>query len=138
MRTKFPIFSFQFSSEEGQSLIEVIIALTIAVIVILALVRVTVTSIRNAAFARNRSQATRYSQEWMEEAREMRDDQGDAFFTDSFATNPCGASDTVGIFTRARTCGLNGETMSVVVEVEWNDAAGPHKSELETRLTNWK
>lgn len=128
----------KFTNEKGQSLVEVVVALAVVVLAITALVRVTVTSIRNANFAKNRALATKYAQEWIEEARQLRDEQGDDFFTDTFAANTCSASDTLGVFNRTRTCNLNGGTMTVVVTVSWTSGSISHESRLETYLTNWK
>lgn len=123
----------------GQSLIEMVVAIAVVVIVILALVAITTTSIRNAAFSRNQALATKYAQEWIEKARGLRDSQPESSF---FVDGSCNASDTAGIFNRGRTCSLaidgDKKTMTVVVTVSWTDAQGTHKSELTTRLTNWK
>ena len=124
----------------GQSLIEMVVAIAVVVIVILALVAITTTSIRNAAFSRNQALATKYAQGWIEDARSLRDSQPESsFFVNGSCSNTTGA---VGIFNRTRTCNLtvDGEkkTMTVVVTVSWTDAQGTHKSELTTRLTNWK
>jgi len=128
----------------GQSLIEMVVAIAVVVIVILALVAITTTSIRNAAFSRNQVLATKYAQGWIEEARGLRDSQPESsFFVDGSCTVPISAA---GIFNRSRTCNLTTEiidgqekkTMTVVVTVSWTDAQGTHKSELTTRLTNWK
>ncbi len=47
----------------GQSMIETLIALGIAVLIIVALVQSIVTSVKNTQFAKNQTLATRYSQE---------------------------------------------------------------------------
>lgn len=125
--------------KNGQSLIEMVVAIAVVVIVILALVAITTTSIRNAAFSRNQALATKYAQGWIEEARGLRDSQPESSF---FVDGSCNVSDTAGIFNRGRTCSLaidgDKKTMTVVVTVSWTDAQGTHKSELTTRLTNWK
>lgn len=127
-------------NEKGQALIEIMVALAVMVIVILALVQVTTISIRNATFAKNRALATKYTQEWIEEARKSRDEDLDNFFVidfcDSWDNDPNGKE----IFDRDRDCTLDvgGEIMTVEVTVSWTDAVGPHESRLETHLTNWK
>jgi len=120
----------------GQSLVEMVVAVGILVLVILALVALTTVSIHNASFSRNQALATKYAQEWIEEARKLRDTQPESDF---FVDKSCSASDVVGIFTRTRTCKLIDEnTMEVKVIVSWADAKGTHKSELTTYLTKWK
>ncbi|MGB9585896.1 MAG: prepilin-type N-terminal cleavage/methylation domain-containing protein [Anaerolineales bacterium] len=123
---------------QGQSLIEMLVAIAIVLVVIVALVAVTTVSIRNASFSRNQALATKYAQEGIEEARKLRDERGDSFFV----ANPadCNISDTPATgFSRQRTCSFDGnKTMTITVVVSWTDAQGIHKSELTTRLTNWK
>lgn len=61
-------------SEKGAILIEAILGLTIATIIITALVSVLVSSLSNATFSRNQTFATGYAQEAMELTRSMKDD----------------------------------------------------------------
>lgn len=132
--------------EEGQSLIEVIVALAVAVLVILALVRVTVTSIRNSGFARNRALATRYAQEAIEKVRAFRDQNSWQFFTASCESipesppSPFTLSPPPDCYIPETTnnCSESADSCEVKVTVSWTDAQGTHKSELTTRLTNWK
>jgi len=123
----------------GQSLVEMVVAIAVVLIVIVALVAVTTVSVRNASFSRNQALATKYAQEWIEDARKIRDSQPESVF---FTDGSCNASDTVGGFTRTRTCSLavdgDKKAMIVTVTVSWTDAKGTHKSELTTRLTKWK
>lgn len=123
------------NQEKGQSLIEVILALAVALLVIVALVRLTVTSIRNAQFAKNKARATQYAQESMEEARRLRDEEGGAFFVDGY----CDVSDEdLGLFTRNRDCNLNGNVMEITVTVEWSESGESREVELKTNLTSWR
>lgn len=59
----------QLVHNSGQSLIEVLVALSLAVLAIGALVTVTMTSVKNAQFSKNQTQAEKYAQEGMEWAR---------------------------------------------------------------------
>lgn len=61
------------SDENGQTLLELIVVIGVAVIVIGALVFATISSLRNAQFAKNQSQATKLAQEGIERARLGRD-----------------------------------------------------------------
>lgn len=119
--------------DEGQSLLEMILALAVAVLVVLALVRLTVSSIRNATFAKNKALATKHAQEWIEEARGLRDQEAETFFVDG----SCNASEA-GFFSWNRICALSGDTMTVTVTVSWTDASGDHETELKTSLTDWR
>ncbi|MBI2314651.1 prepilin-type N-terminal cleavage/methylation domain-containing protein [Candidatus Daviesbacteria bacterium] len=59
--------------ERGQSLLEVIIAMTVGILVVTALVFATIFSLRNAQFAKNSAQATKLAQEGIERVRSGRD-----------------------------------------------------------------
>ena len=73
-------------SSEGQSLFEVIVALAVITLIVVTVVAVAGTSIRNVSFARNNEHATRFSQEAIEWVRSERDSGWDAFA--SRATQP--------------------------------------------------
>lgn len=66
--------SFKFSS--GQSLIEVLIAFTVSVVIGMALVSAGLATQRASISARNKSQATKLAQQYLEEIRLMRDTGG--------------------------------------------------------------
>lgn len=124
--------------EKGQSLIEVLVALAVAIVVVLALVRVTTTSVRNAAFARNQALATKYAQETIEKIRAYRDETDWTTFINN-CESPPGLSNLPPPFSRTITCsGSEDDKRNILVEVSWVDAHGTHKSELKTRLTNWR
>lgn len=65
-----------YSDQKGQTLIELIVVISVSVIVISALVFVTIASLRNAQFSRNQAQATKLSQEGIEKVRSARDRGG--------------------------------------------------------------
>ena len=125
----------RIKKESGQSIVEVLIAFVIIVVILLALVRITVSSIRNANFSKNEAIATQHSQELIEEARDLREQNSETFFVED---GPCGKTDEISIFRRSRTCILDGDTMTVDVVVSWTDGSGIHQSELSTYLTDWK
>lgn len=60
-------------NEKGQTLIELIVVMAVAVVIIGALVFVTISSLRNAQFSKNQSQATKLAQEGLERLRSARD-----------------------------------------------------------------
>ena len=127
--------------ESGQSLIEVLAALAVVTIAILALVSITMISVRNASFAKNQSLATKYAQEAMEEARQLRNDNRDDFFIIGGTTNtacinlpPLPPSP----FSLTRTCSLvDGTKMEIIVTVTWDQAGNTHQVLLKTYLTQW-
>ncbi len=127
------------TKKNGQSLLEAIVALAVAMLVILALVWVTTVSIRNADFAKKQSQAVAYAQEGMEKVRAYRDQNN----WDTFTTN-CGNASQMGFpalsspFTRSVSCEDAGsDKRKVIVIVSWTDSAGTHKSEQISYFTKW-
>lgn len=130
-------------NSKGQSLVEVVVGLAVMMIVVLSLVSVTTVSVRNASFSRNQMLATKYAQEWIEEARNLRNTLPESTFF--VGGPPCDDGDQVGIFTRTRSCILSTnptdpekKTMTMEVIVSWSDDNGTHESKLTTELTNWK
>lgn len=149
-------------SERGQSLFEVVLALAIATIIIVAMVALASLAIRNSNFSRNKTLATRYSQEATEWLRGERDTDFDAFFVR--AANPlyCLKSlswteSTIGPCTDGQeipgtlfkreigfirtTVDVGGVPKNVVeaeIKVYWQDAQGVHEVKSITNFTDWR
>jgi len=128
--------------EKGQSLIEMVIALAVTLVAIVALVQVSVTAIRNANFAKNQTLATNYAQAVVEKVRAYRDENDWSTFVDN-----CAAQDVIGVgilppslgaMELGCTCLDTPANCEVRVQVSWTDAQGPHETELTTYLTEWK
>ena len=123
--------------DSGQSIIEVIVALSLVAIVVLALARVTISSIQNSSFARDQRTATKYAQEGLENARRLRGEDESEFWSKSGTE-----SETIGKFERVVTytpfAGEEDQKMEVQVVVSWEDSKGSHQSDLSTYLTKWK
>ena len=119
-------------ANRGQSIVEVVVALALIAAVVLGLVKVTITSINNAAFARDQRSATKYAQEGIENARKLKEEDEVAFWNKSGAEIA-----TFGNFTRTITYTVieAQKKMDVLVEVSWQDSKGTHKSSLQTYLT---
>lgn len=62
-----------FQNEKAQTLLEVVVVISVVVMVVSALVFATIASIRNASFAQNQLQATKLAQEGIEKVRTARD-----------------------------------------------------------------
>ena len=60
-------------SENGQSLIEVIVAAAVGILVVTALTFATIFSLRNANFANSSARATKLAEEGLEKVRTLRD-----------------------------------------------------------------
>lgn len=141
----------------GQSLFEVVLALALATLIIVALVSLVSNSIRNSSYARNKTYATRYTQEAFEWLRGERDGDWDIFSTnylfcptpphvqclDTLAWGDCGTcSDTefIGDLFKREVSFTDIEADSVTVEVKtyWIDAQGTHEARSSTILTDWR
>lgn len=127
-------------NQSGQTLVEMVVAIGVLVIVVVALLSVTTVSIRNASFSRDQALATKYAQEAVETVRSYRDQNSWSDFAYDCTTANCGPilSGAPSPFTLACNCTCAGESCEVTVSVSWTDVKGNHKSELKTRLTNWK
>lgn len=121
--------------EDGQSLIEIVVAVAVLAVVVIALIGTTSKSNNNSIFAKNQASATKYAQERIENIRNKRFTQDD-FFT--AVNSSCGfTTDTVGTnFTVTQKCTtmtINSSlAVGVTVTVTWTDAVGTHKSDLQT------
>jgi Tfp pilus assembly protein PilV len=123
----------------GQSIIEVVIALALMVLVVLGLVKVTVSSINNSAFARDQQTATKYAQESLESARKCKEKNEAAFWENPDSLCPVLPEISNPKFEREITytdeSGPDGLKMHVEVTVSWSDSRGVHQSKLETYLS---
>ena len=134
----------KYLNQEGQSLIEVVIALAVAVLVLLALVGITISSINNASFSRNQSLATKYAKQVMEEIRNHRETVPWADFVGP--TNDCTSNLGITFVPPSQldpapanpkiTCTCLDNSCNIRVEVVWTDSKGTHTSDLSTILTN--
>lgn len=122
---------------KGQSVIEVVIALSLVSIIVLALVKVTISSIQNSSFARDQQIATRYAQEGIENARKLKEEKEIEFWSKNGSEE-----ETIDIFTRTVTYtpvpGEEDQKMEIQVVVTWEDTKGTHQSDLNTYLTRWR
>lgn len=68
-------------SSKGQTLIEVIVASSVGILVVLALTFAVIFSLRNANLAKNQAQATKLAQEGIERMKSLRDRDGAVDYT---------------------------------------------------------
>lgn len=140
----------------GQSLFEVVVAIAIISVVLVALISVATISVRNTSFSRNKTLASRISQETVEWLRGERDSSWDNFFTNvstasnwcfvdlSWATakiGTCSDSDKVAgsIFKREiRFSILDASTVQAEAVVFWDDPQGYHEVKVSTIFTDWQ
>jgi len=145
-------------SGAGQSLFEVVFAIAVASLVITGIVSLSTTSVRNATFARNKSLASRFTQEASEWLRGERDSGWDSFASRAAllpgttwclrdtswpgADGSCGSSDFItgtSIFKREATLTeISANDIQADIIASWQDAQGVHEVRNVTRFTDWR
>lgn len=145
------------SNKHGQTLIEVIIALAVAVILALALITTSLVTQKAARSARNQSQATKLAQEYLEQIRVFRDRNGYTMLINgtcvrlngsdpaswTLGTSGCPEPVPLGTSTFYRKFDISDDPVKanqkiVKVIIEWTDQAGPQSITSQTVLTNWE
>lgn len=145
----------KFKLQSGQSLFEVVIALGVITIILVSLIILAALSINNATFSKNRSLATRLSQETVEWLRVERDTSWNAFA--NHAATPlwcmptlswtaggagsCSSSSVISGTILSRELAfssIDANTIQVTVRLFWTDAQGGHESRTTTNFTNWR
>ncbi len=136
----------------GQSLIEVIVSVSIAVIVAIALISMSIITGRAARAAKNNTQATKLAEEYMEQVRIFRDRNGfsaivngcykiDTSLTEStWLQQPCPQTITLDttVFTRkVDITDVIVDKKLIVVTVNWTDQGGVQSVVQQTYLTRW-
>lgn len=127
-----------FKKKEGQSLLEVLVALAVALLVILALVQAVTTAIKSSGFAKRKAQATSLAQEGIEKVRGLRDQSSWDNFKSSCNNYNVGAVSDPTIFTRTVSCSEETpDKIKVVVKVAWTDAGKTQNSQIISYFTQW-
>lgn len=143
---------------KGQSLFEVVVALAISTLVIIAVVALASNSIRNTTFSKDKTLAANYAQEATEWLRNQRDTNIDLFITSSGTTQWCISSLSFSIQGKCPV----GNTISgtnfyrevsfppqpprpdgkIVIEADvkvyWTDSQGDHEVVSATNYTDWR
>jgi type II secretory pathway pseudopilin PulG len=139
-------------TQKGQTLIEAIVAIGVAVLVMSGLVVAVISAVKNAQFAKNQSLATKYALEGMELVRQDRDTNWAIFYgrispnsyclnTQPWSSGQCASFNLGGIFKREAMFeqeGADPNKVKVTMTVSWRDPTGDHKSELVSYFTKWQ
>lgn len=151
-------------NQKGQSLFEIIVALAVSTLIIIALVALASTSIKNSTYSRNNTVATRYVQQAMEWLRSERDSDWDSFYlrgsntsswcltsldwSDSRPEQTCQDDEFITNTFFYRTVhftpgsvnvnGVDKDFMDVLVKVYWTDTQGLHEVTSTTRFSDWR
>lgn len=145
----------------GQSLIEMIIAMSVAVIIVISLVGLTIVSLKNSQFAKSQTTATKLTQEAMEKIRQWRDTNWTDFSSKVGQTlvvsGNCQLSPTFSCASTLSTCPIIGneaslinsqflrcatladagaDQINVTVLTVWQDSAGIHQSSASSIFSN--
>ncbi len=146
---------------QGQSLIEIIIAMAVAVVIVISLVGLTIVSLRNSQFARSQTAATKLTQEAMEKIRLWRDTSWTDFSSKVGNTyllgNNCQLSPSFSCATILSACPITGnetslindqflrcatlaaagtDRINVTVATVWRDSKGVHQSSASSIFSN--
>lgn len=140
-----------YSKNSGQSLIELLVALTLAMIVIVAVVGLATVSIKTSYFAKRETKAKRYAEEAMEWLREEKKKSwfnfsnragtnGETYCLPDLSwpisSSGCSLATLEGIYKRDVTLekSTDGKVNATVV-VSWTDSAGTHETKLVSVFT---
>jgi type II secretory pathway pseudopilin PulG len=142
--------------ERGQSLFELVVAIAISALIIVAMVSLAVNSIQNSSFSKNKARAATYAQEATEWLRGQRDTNTDAFIIHitnlggnkmclnslSWTVGTCGTvkiTDTPFQRDVVFSFGPDAETVIAAdITVSWTDAAGLHQVTSATNFSDWR
>lgn len=144
------------SSQNGQTLLEIVFAVGVVAIIITALVVAGTSSLRYGQESRLRSAGVKYAQGALELAREIRDTHTwDVFLAYSGTGSQTWCVDAAGAwtqddgsgcdqietgspFSRSVTFTWNDPLMSVVSRVSWRAGSTELSTQLQTYLTQWR
>jgi len=129
----------------------------LATLIIVAIVSLATSSIRNTSFSRDKTIATRHAQEATEWLRGQRDEDWDIFSTNVvFCPTPphvqcfdeliwgdcgsCGSTELIdNRFTREFSFpSVAADSISAEIKVSWSDSQGLHEVRSSTILTDWR
>ncbi len=148
------------AKSRGQSLFEVILAIAVLTLVLVGIVSLATSSVRNSTFSRNKTLGSKYAQEVSEWLRSERDRDRDVFINRADAigvekkyclqalvwTNLGECSDNELIantpLKRNLTLIKRDKSGKAVIEakvvVSWQDAQGEHEARSYTYFSDWR
>ena len=145
-----------WKSSQGQSLVEVLVAVGAMSLLLVSLLSLISLSVRNSRLAKDRTQAVALAQGGIELMRAYRDyswtdfsgvaggtkyDLPEAWVVEDGLGAACNESAyTINNFYRrcVEIQGIDAQEMSVSVEVSWQEGNQVHQSIQETRLSVWE
>jgi type II secretory pathway pseudopilin PulG len=141
-------------SAQGQSLIEVVVAIAVVILIVSGLIIAVISSLRSAQSSKARSVSTKLTQDGIESIRNLRDSGWATFISKSSATSwclgtdglltdhpPCPQNIVTGGITFIRTvliADTGGDQATVTVTVTWTEGQTAKNSTVTTVLTKWR
>ena len=131
---------FYQKSNEGQSLVEVVVAIGVMGLVLTSMVMAVTIGIKTTRVAKERVEARHLIENRLEEARRERDTDPDGFFELGSRTDPTQQVGTNPVYnlTTYYTEVVPGEQIEVEVEVTWVDGANDYTVTGSTYLSKWE
>ena len=136
-------------TDSGQSMFEVLLALFIITLIVVAVVILSPISISNSLFSKNKTLSSKYTQEAVEWLRSQKESDINLFLTNSTDTycldqlnftnqGLCAELEIIpnSIFTRQMVFTNSGNIVSVVVTTSWTDSKGIHQVSTSTDFTD--
>lgn len=118
----------------GQILLETVISLAILLLVVFGSLTAVITSVKNTTFARNKSLATQYANECLEDARQVRNNNWDDL---NGACSTCSQCGSVGPFNRRITIStIDADQKKAEVNVIWEESGREFEVNLTSLLFN--
>lgn len=138
--------SYRLLTSKGFSLLEVLLSASVFALIVTALAGVLIYSKETVSLSGKRFQVANLAEEGLEALRNIRDEgfsnltAGTSGLAQGTTWSLSGASDTVGIFTRAETItSVSTHRKSVTSNITWTQNLQRTGSvSLETRFTNWR
>lgn len=151
--------------QKGQSLFELVVAIAISALIIVAVVSLVTVSIRNATYSKNNALAVSLAQNTVEWLRSQRDENIATFVTNVSVSAPapttycfqnlnwndlnafgCGSSQKVdqtpflrqGTFTVSTDLVTGKKIYEANISVTWSDSQGSHEVTNITDFTDWR
>lgn len=152
--------------EKGQSLFEIVFALGLVSLILVAIVSLSTQSIRNANFSKNNVLATNEAQAATEWLRSQRDQGWTTFLTKATAPDPTYCLPDLSTWPSSGACASNAyvtgstifkrtvvlnsrdaqpsggdgtlDTVDAEIIVTWNDSQGFHQVKNQASFTDWR
>lgn len=142
---------WRFKYQVGQTLVELLVALGIAAVVVVAMIALASTSLANITFSRLQGESSRLARGTMEWLRSERDTDWNTFATHAGTWCMPTLSWTIGtactsgnpipdttLFREVVLSQISADEIEASARVYWTDSKGTHETRLNSRLTRWR